>query len=129
MGMNGLIDVLFVGSGIYLIYTACMAKRNGTVAANVMLDKNTDEKNIKDKTGYIEYMYKRIILAGALIIVAGIVNLVNDYYLSYIALNWVGIIMILVAIIIYALAYRNGRKQYMELQNQDREERERAAKK
>lgn len=116
MGMSGFIDLLFLGSGVYLIYTACMAKKNGTIAANVMLDKNADEKSIKDRTGYIEYMYKKIIIAGALIIIAGIVNLVNDYYISSIALNWVGIIMILVAIVVYAVAYKNGRKQYMEIQ-------------
>ncbi|MBP3476392.1 MAG: hypothetical protein J6K48_08765 [Lachnospiraceae bacterium] len=114
--MSGFIDLLFLGSGVYLIYTACMAKKNGTIAANVMLDKNADEKSIKDRTGYIEYMYKKIIIAGALIIIAGIVNLVNDYYISSIALNWVGIIMILVAIVVYAVAYKNGRKQYMEIQ-------------
>lgn len=116
MGMSGFIDLLFLGSGVYLIYTACMAKKNGTIAANVMLDKNADEKSIKDRTGYIEYMYKKIIIAGALIIIAGMINLVNDYYISSIALNWVGIIMILVAIVVYAVAYKNGRKQYMEIQ-------------
>lgn len=119
MGMSGFIDLLFLGSGVYLIYTACMAKKNGTIAENVMLDKNADEKSIKDRTGYIEYMYKKIIIAGALIIIAGIINLVNDYYISSIALNWVGIIMILVAIIVYAVAYKNGRKKYMEIQKKD----------
>lgn len=117
MGINGFVDLLFLGSGIYLIYTACMAKKNGTITANVMLDKNAEEKNIKDKSGYIEYMYKKIIIAGALIVIAGIVNLVNDYYISSLVLNWVGIIVILAAIVVYAVAYKNGRKRYMEIQN------------
>lgn len=116
MGMNGFIDLLFLGSGIYLIYTACMAKKNGTITANVMLDKNANENNIKDKIGYIEYMYKKIIFAGALIIIAGVVNLVNDYYISSIVLNWVGIVMILAAIIVYGVSYKKGRDQYMEIQ-------------
>ncbi len=115
MGMSGFVDVLFLGSGIYLIYTACIAKRNGTITANVMLDKSASEKNIKDKPGYIEYMYKRILIVGALIVLAGMINLVNDYYISSIVLNWVGIIMILAAIILYVITYKNGQKQYMEI--------------
>lgn len=120
MGMSGFVDVLFLASGIYLIYTACIAKRNGTITANVMLDKSTDERNIKDKSGYIEYMYKRILIVGALIAVSGIINLVNDYYISSIALNWVGIILILAAIVLYVIAYKNGRKLYMEIQKNNK---------
>ncbi|MBO5474764.1 MAG: hypothetical protein J6A08_13425 [Lachnospiraceae bacterium] len=119
MGMNGLIDILFLGCGIYLIYTACMAKKNGTIATNVMLDKNTNEKSIKDKNGYIEYMYKKIIAAGALIVVSGVVNLINDYYISSMALNWIGILLILAAIVVYIVAYKNGRRIYIEMRKKE----------
>ena len=116
MGMNGFVDLLFLGSGIYLIFAACMAKKNGTIAVNIMLDKHTDENAIKDKQGFIDYMFKRIMLAGILIIIAAAVNLVNDYYFSSIALNWVGILIILAAIIVYVVAYKKGRKTYIEMQ-------------
>lgn len=114
MGMNEIIDILFLGSGIYLIYTAVMAKKKGAIAENVMLDKNTTEKNIRDKAGYIDYISKRIMIAGILIVLSAAVNLLNDQYISSLALNWVGIILILVAIIIYTVAYKKARKLYMD---------------
>lgn len=127
MGMNGFVDLLFLGSGIYLIVTACMAKKKGTISANVMLDKHTNENAIKDKQGFIDYMYKRILLAGILIIIAAAVNLVNDYYFSSIALNWVGILIILAAIVIYVAAYKKGQKTYIVMQSKSKGNKKRGA--
>ena len=49
MGMGGMIDFLFLLSGIYLIYTAIVAKKRGAIAANVMLSKNVNVNDIKDR--------------------------------------------------------------------------------
>lgn len=120
MGMGGMIDLLFLASGIYLIYTALMAKKRGTIAANVMLGKNVDEKEIQDRVGFIEYMYRKILLAGVLIILASVLHLVNDYYIFSGALTRVGIGMILLALVIYTAAYMRGRKLYIEQKDQGR---------
>lgn len=114
--MGNVIDILFMGSGIYLIFSAFMAKKNGTITANVMLGKNMDEKCIKDKTGYITYMYKRILIAGILVVIAGMINFINDcFFFSNIA-TAVASAVIIVAIAIYVTAYKKGQKAYMELQ-------------
>lgn len=113
MGMGGMIDILFFGSGVYLIYIAAMAKKHGNIAANVMLSKDVGEKDITDKTGFIEYMYKRIIVAGVMIIIAAGIHLVNDYYIQSKAVTWAGIGLILIAIGIYSAAYMRGQKLYM----------------
>lgn len=113
MGMGGMIDFLFLASGIYLIYTAIMAKKQGAIADSVMLGKNTNEKDIKDKLGFIEYMYKRIMLAGVLISIAATIHLVNDYYIGSKELTWVGIALIFIALVVYTMAYMRGQKRYM----------------
>ena len=97
-GVGGMIDILFFGSGVYLIYMAVMAKKNGNIVSNVMLAKSVSESSIKDKLGFIDYMYKRILLAGVMIVIASIIHLVNDYYLYSSTLTWIGIIVILAAI-------------------------------
>jgi CBS domain containing-hemolysin-like protein len=112
MEMNEVIDIIFLGCGIYLIFTAIMAKKKGEIAENVMLDKNTTEKNITDREGYINYISRGLVISGALIIVSAIVNLVNDELYSSVALNWVGIILILAAIVIYTVIYKKGQKLY-----------------
>lgn len=118
MEMQGMIDILFLASGVYLIYTAIVAKKREVVAANVMLGKNVKEKDIQDKAGFIEYMYKRIILAGTMIIAGSALHLVNDYYISSTELTLVGIGMILVALVIYTTAYMRGQKKYMVQNNE-----------
>lgn len=113
MGMGGMIDILFFASGVYLIYTAVIAKKRQAIAANVMLSKNTNEKDIADKAGYIEYIYKKLLLVGAMICVAAVIHLVNDYYIHSKALTWTGIVLMLAALVIYTAAYKRGQKKYM----------------
>ena len=113
MGMGGAIDVLFLASGFYLIWTAIMAKKRGRIAANVMLSKDASEKDIQDKIGFIKYVYKRILAAGLLITVSSIIHLANDYYIGSAILTWVGIAGVLLALIIYTTAYLGAQKRYM----------------
>ena len=118
-GVGGMIDILFFGSGVYLIYMAVIAKRNGNIVSNVMLAKDVSESSIKDKLGFIDYMYKRMLLAGVMIVIASIIHLVNDYYIRSGALTWVGIIVILAAIAVYTAAYLRGQKRYIKVQEKN----------
>ncbi len=113
MGMSGTIDILFLASGCYLTGTAVMAKKRGSMVASVMLGKNMSENDISDKEGFINYMYKRLLLSGLMIVVASVIHLVNDYYIKSNALTWGGSILILAALIIYTRTYMTGQKKYM----------------
>lgn len=115
-----MIDILFFASGVYLIYTAFMAKKSGNIAGNVMLAKDVSESSIKDRRGFIEYMYKRMIAAGVMIVIASGIHLVNDYFIHSGALTWVGIIVILAAIAVYTAAYLHGQKLYIKTQEKNK---------
>lgn len=115
-GIGGMIDILFFASGVYLIYTAVLAKKKGNVTGNVMLGKDMTENDIKDKAGFIAYMYRRILLAGVMIIVGSMIHLVNDYYLFSPVLTWTGIAVILAAIVVYTASYLRGQKRYLRKQ-------------
>lgn len=118
--VGGMIDILFFASGVYLIYTAFMAKKSGNIAGNVMLAKDVSESSIKDRRGFIEYMYKRMIAAGVMIVIASGIHLVNDYFIHSGALTWVGIIVILAAIAVYTAAYLHGQKLYIKTQEKNK---------
>lgn len=118
-GVGGVIDILFLASGGYLIYTAAAAKKKGVVTGNVMLGKNMDENDIRDKAGFIAYMYKRILLAGIMIVLAGILHIINDYYLYSTTLTWIGIGVILAALAIYTAAYLRGQKRFLRVQDKE----------
>lgn len=120
MDMNNIIDILFMASGIYLIFSAWMAKKNGTITANVMLGKNVDESAIRDKAGYIAFMYRKILAAGILVVLAGLINFVNDCFFASGIATAVASVIIIVAIVLYVTAYKKGQKAYVELQKLDR---------
>lgn len=113
MGMDGIIDALFLVSGIYLIISALMAKSKGVITANVMLGKNMSEQRIKDRIGYIEYMYKRMLASGVLIVIGGIINFVNDCFYSSNLVTAAATVIIIGAVALYVIAYKNGTKKYM----------------
>ena len=126
MGMGGIIYFLFLASGAYLIGNALLSKKHGNITANVMLGKNMTEKDVDDKLGYIDYMYKRLLVAGLLIMAGALVHLANDYYFRSTLLTCIGIILIFAALVIYIQAYRNGQKLYMkrwvEMRQKEKEE-------
>ncbi len=113
MGMNGIIDALFLVSGIYLIVSALMAKGRGVITANVMLGKNMSEQAIKDKIGFIEYMYKRMLVSGILIVIGGMINFINDCYYFSKLVTAAATVVILGAVALYVVAYKKGTKKYM----------------
>ena len=81
-----------------------------------MLGKDMNENDIKDRTGFISYMYKRVLTAGIMIVIAGIIHMVNDYFIYSKTLTWIGIGVILAAIVLYTAAYLQGQKRYMRIQ-------------
>lgn len=111
--MSSLIDMLFIASGVYLIFSACMSKKSGVIAVNIMLGRAAEEKAIEDKAGYIDYMYKRIIVAGLLIITAGTLNLINGYYFNSAMMTLIASVTLFAAIILYIVIFRKGQKRYM----------------
>ena len=121
MGMGGVIDFLFLASGAYLVGNALLAKKQGNITANVMLGKNMTEKDVDDKLGFIDYMYKRLLIAGVLIMAGALIQLVNDYYYASAVLTCIGIVLVFIALIIYIQAYRNGKKLYMKRWTEMRE--------
>lgn len=113
MGMGDMVDFIFLACGAYLVGTSVMAKAQGNIAANVMLGKNVTESDIKDKVGFIDFMYKRLLLSGVMIIIGSIIHLINDYYVSSVALTLVGIVLILSALVIYTRSYFDAQKRYI----------------
>lgn len=77
--MSDVIDILCILSGAYFIYAAVVMKKQGRIINNVLLKKGADESNIKDKEGFIQFLFGKILFLGIVIMLGGIVNLLNSY--------------------------------------------------
>lgn len=113
MGTN-LFDYLIILSGLYLVYTAVNMKQSGEVKTGVIVSKDVDVNRIRDKEGFINYMYGRALVIGGLAIAVGGVGVLSTY------LNWPGYLSLLatggylIVIICFAVASAKARKKFID---------------
>lgn len=114
MGSMNIFDLLIIGSGIYLIYTAVNMKRTGKIAGGVMLSKDVDVNKIRDKKGYINYMYGKVILLGILTCVAGALGLISEKMNGPVYLPLIGVVCYLVILVLFAIAANKAKKMFIQ---------------
>ena len=71
-------DILIIGCGFYLMYVAYNMKKTGEINNTVIVGKNCDVSKAKDKQGFIDYMYMKSIIMGAIIAIGGAFDFVNE---------------------------------------------------
>ncbi len=76
--MYNVMDFICIFCGGYLMYVGIVMKTQGKINANVVLSKGISENAIRDKEGFIKYLYGKLVFIGAVIVLSGIVNLVID---------------------------------------------------
>ncbi|MCM1039230.1 MAG: hypothetical protein NC434_07905 [Ruminococcus sp.] len=110
--MNDTIDILCMLCGAYLLYTGLVMKVQGKIVGYVVLRKNTDENSIRDKEGFVRYLYLKLILIGVIIMITAIISLFDSYMgLPKITSALTGIVF-LAAIIAYAVFVNKALKKY-----------------
>lgn len=77
--MYDLMDFICIISGGYLMYAGIVMKTQGKIVSNVVLSKGISENAIRDKEGFIRYLYGKLVLIGAVIVLSDIVSLVIKY--------------------------------------------------
>ncbi len=108
MGNVNIFDLLIGASGVYLIYIAVVMKKTGEIKTGVIVSKEMDVNKMKDKKGFIDYMFGRVLLAGALIVLSAAGNL------AVTGLNIAADAVFIAALIIYMVAYRKARKLFID---------------
>lgn len=107
-------DLLIAGSGLYLIYTAIMMKKHGQIKAGVIVSKDVNVDKIRDKEGFIRYMYGKVLLIGVLATLVGIVSLVNTKLNGPDYVTVIGAVGYLVVLGIFAATSMKARKKFID---------------
>lgn len=113
MNTMNLFDLLIVISGFYLIYTAVSMKRTGKIAGGVLLSKDVDVNKIRDKEGFIHYMYGKVILLGILTCAAGAMGFITESINGPVWLPLIGVGCYLVILILFAAASNKAKKLFI----------------
>ncbi len=70
-------DLLITGSGLYLLYAAVALKVKKQITKGVMVSKDVDVERIRDKEGFIQYMFPKVLLMGLFTVGFGMTNLLG----------------------------------------------------
>ncbi len=116
MNLN-LFDILVIGAGLYMAYCSVMMKIKGQINSSVVLSRNVDENSLKDKEGFIGYIWWKLLAVGLLCAASGVFNLVytsvaevsDTYIFVQIGVNTFFFILL----IVYGVVVVKAQKKYM----------------
>ena len=108
-----ILDVIFVGAGIYVLYAWVMMKTKGEIITSILMSKDVELRKCKDLEGYKAYISPKMLILGISALIYGTAGLVNTYVTPLPGVAY-GIVMVLfLAVLIwFALAARKGVEKF-----------------
>lgn len=111
--MYSFIDFLCIIGGGYLVYAGIVMKTQGKIVNNVVMNKGADESALRDKEGFINYLYGKLIAIGAVVILAGAANVVNDLTAQSTIISSISSLAFFAAIVVYAVFVNKALKKFL----------------
>lgn len=108
-----ILDVIFVGAGIYVLYAWVMMKTKGEIITSILMSKDVELRKCKDLEGYKAYIAPRMLVFGIAAILYGAAGLVNTYVAALPGAVYGVIMALFLAVLIwYAMATRKGVQKF-----------------
>lgn len=104
-------DILIVLCGVYIIYTTVIMKNSGKINPSVLLGKSITEDMIKDKPGFINFMFPRAMGLGVVTIVCGVLDI---FFGSSQVIGLTIIVVFLIVLILYCVQINQARKKFVD---------------
>ena len=111
--MYDLLDFVIIFSGVYLAYSALTMKIKGVIVANVVLNPNIKESAIKDKQGFIDYIYIRLLLVGIVIVLSGLANMLNNSMQGSSIISLLTLLVFAASLVAYSIVTKAALKKFM----------------
>ncbi len=114
MGNINIFDLLITASGIYLVYTAIAMKRNGELKTGVIISKDIDVNKIRDKEGFIRYMFGKALILGILAVAVGLLGIFNTRWNGPEYLSLIGVGGYLAVLVFFGVASSKAKKMFID---------------
>ena len=109
----GILDVIFVGAGIYVLYAWFLMKTKGEIKTSILMSKDVELRKCKDLEGYKAYIAPRMLVFGIAAILYGAAGLVNTYVTPLPGAVYGAVMALFLAVLIwYAMATRKGVQKF-----------------
>ncbi|MCM1047482.1 MAG: hypothetical protein NC433_03560 [Clostridiales bacterium] len=110
--MYDLIVILCVICGAYMMYAAIMMKYKGKFIKSVVLGNGMDENSLRDKEGFVKYLYIRLLGCGVVDVAIGVACLINDFMNGDRLLSGIANIIFFISIVAYAIFINKALKNH-----------------
>lgn len=114
MDSVNIFDVLIIICGLYMVYTAFIMKTRGKITAGIVVSKDIDVEKIRDKQGFINYMFGKVLLLGVLTAVIGVMGIISTYINAPSYITLIGLACFMVILIVFAVASNKAKKLFIE---------------
>ena len=110
-------DMLVIACGLYMAYCAVMMKAKGRINSGVVMSRSLDERMLKDKQGFIDYLWWKLLAVGLLCAASGIFNITFTKYAQtseqYLIVQLIINAVFFVLLIVYGLIVVKAQKKFM----------------
>lgn len=108
-----ILDVIFVGAGLYVLYALVLMKTKGEIKTGVLMGKDVQLKKCRDLEGFKNYVAPRMLVFGIACALYGGAGLVNTYVTALpVALYGVVAVLFLLVLIWYGYSTRKAVQRF-----------------
>ena len=106
-------DAVVALFGAYMIGSALHMKKSGRI--NSMVLAQEELKKVKDTKGFIEFLYWREMLFGALVLIVGVLGVLNETVMPIGKASILEVIIFLAAFISFQNSLAKAREKFLHL--------------
>lgn len=99
--------------GAYMIWSALQMKKSGKI--NSMVLAQEELKKVKDTKGFIEFLYWREMLFGALVLIVGVLGVLNETVMPIGKASILEVIIFLAVFIWFQNSLAKAREKFLHL--------------
>ncbi len=106
------IDVLFVAFGIYMLILDVRMKNEQSIP-NFLISSKVNLERVKNKEGYIKYMYPRIAVFGILTIIISTVLFLDNFLSIPTYISWLAYLIYFAVVVYYCIISVKAQNRFL----------------
>lgn len=104
-----LMDIIFVGAGLYMLYALFLMKKTGEIKTSMLLSREVDIRKCKDLEGYKKFIEPKMLIFSIAAIIYGGFGLFNSYVAPVpVVVYWMIMALFFAVLIWFALQSRKS---------------------
>ncbi len=109
------IDIIVAGVGVYLIFLIFRAKYKGEIHQTFIWRRDDNPNKCRDKEGFVNFLFPRVIGCGAVLIISGILGIINRHFAPFYAkYDLISSVVTMVVIVFYGIFDSKAMKTYFD---------------